>query len=253
MISAQDKLSILLDKKRIPQALLLAGPQGSGKKQAAYHFSKSLLNTSKKLESHPDFHQYFPEGKLQQHSIENMRHLIHDVTFPPYEAKWKIYLIHEADRMLSTSGNALLKTLEEPTAHTLILLLSHHPDKLLSTILSRCQTIEFSAFSQQQANRKMLCFLEQGILLDKFKEFDQEDAESVFRTILLWHRDRLAIEIGGCEKYLHFPDKIEQIKKTPLIPLEKVEKALSQVQGAQERSTKLSLCLEILFRRLFSL
>ena len=77
------------------------------------------------------------------HSIDSLRALSEEVYLPPNEAAYKVFVIHDADRMLPTSANALLKTFEEPAPHTLILLLSSFPQALLPTVLSRCRRLYF--------------------------------------------------------------------------------------------------------------
>ncbi len=81
------------------------------------------------------------------HSIQALRQLSQEVYLPPYEASWKVFIIHEAERMLSYSANALLKTFEEPPPRTLIILLSHAHSALLPTILSRCRHLYFHPLS----------------------------------------------------------------------------------------------------------
>ncbi|MBF5058662.1 hypothetical protein [Candidatus Neptunochlamydia vexilliferae] len=70
--------------------------------------------------------------------IEAIRTLIEEANLPPFESERKVFIIHEADRMLPSSSNALLKTLEEPPSFVTIILISAHPEALLPTITSRC-------------------------------------------------------------------------------------------------------------------
>lgn len=146
-------LNRMVHNQAIANSLLFAGPDGIGKSLFAYALASMLIgddsNQKHKLETgnHPDIHVYRPEGKLSLHSIQSMRQLSEEVYMPPFEAKWKIFIIHEADRMWSYSANALLKTFEEPPPRTLIILLSDQPAALLSTILSRCRTVHFQRVS----------------------------------------------------------------------------------------------------------
>lgn len=88
-------------------------------------------------EGHPDFLIVRPEGKTALHSIESVREVIATSLLPPFEAPQRYILIEEADRLGVVCSNALLKTLEEPFAHTLFLLVSSHD--LLPTLASRCR------------------------------------------------------------------------------------------------------------------
>lgn len=152
-------LHSLVEKNRIGHSLLFAGPEGIGKSLFATAFAKMILCLDDplgrhlhKLEAgtHPDLHIYRPEGKIGMHSIAAMRSLSEEVYLPPYETNRKVFIIHDADRMLQYSANALLKTFEEPSPGTIIILLSNSPDLLLPTILSRCSTFHFHALSEEE-------------------------------------------------------------------------------------------------------
>jgi DNA polymerase III, delta subunit len=247
MNNAHARLSHILKSGHVPHALLFCGPRGAGKKKAAYHFTTTLLKTKKNIENHPDVHLLFPEGKTGMHPVSAIRKVAQDAALAPYEAEWKIFIFHEAEKMLPTSSNALLKTLEEPPPQTLLLLLSNHADKLLPTILSRCQTIEFPPGKEKNSDQTVLAFLCGDVSREKLSTFESEHPDAVFETLLMWYRDRLLLDIGGCEELLHFPNYSAQLKKTPFIPLEKIEKAVNQIRLAFERSTKLSTCLEMFF------
>ena len=145
-------LTHMVQKGAIGNSLLFAGPDGIGKSQFALELAKMLIckedvngTHAHKIDSgtHPDIHAFRPAGKLGLHSIEAMRNFSDDVYLAPYEAKWKVFLIHDADKMLAYSANALLKTFEEPSPDSLIILLSSSPESLLPTVRSRCRTIYF--------------------------------------------------------------------------------------------------------------
>jgi DNA polymerase III subunit delta' len=80
--------------------------------------------------------------------MQALRQMCSEAYLPPFEARYKVFIIHEADRMLSYSSNALLKTFEEPPLHTKIILLTHSQTALLPTIRSRCAPFFFEAISQ---------------------------------------------------------------------------------------------------------
>lgn len=150
------QLDYMLTKRAIGHALLFAGPEGIGKSLFAWALAARLMreydtNPSHQhkiqLGQHPDVHIYRPEGKLGLHSIQSLRQLGEEVYLPPYEASWKVFIIHDAERMLSYSANALLKTFEEPPPRTLIILLSRSQAALLPTIFSRCRTLHFQPLS----------------------------------------------------------------------------------------------------------
>ncbi len=134
-----------VERKMVGNSYLFAGPDGIGKSLFALEFARLLIGDSEKLKSgnHPDIHIYRPEGKIGMHSIDTMRQFNREVYLAPLEAPWKVFIIHDADRMLSYSANALLKTFEEPAQDSLIVLLSSTPENFLPTVLSRCRRVYF--------------------------------------------------------------------------------------------------------------
>ncbi len=144
----KDYLGRLLAKEAIPNSLLFAGPDGIGKSLFAETFAK-LANNLEKI-SHPDIRIYRPEGKIGMHSIDSLRRFNEEVYQSPYSAKYKFFIVHDADRMLSYSANALLKTFEEPIHTSIIILLSSSPESLLPTVLSRCQTVRFKQLQREE-------------------------------------------------------------------------------------------------------
>lgn len=139
----------LLNTQNVPHALLFAGPDGVGKGQFAQQFARALVQ-SDNTSAHPDIHEYFPEGKSGMHSMETMRAFCDEVTLAPYKSPWKVFIIHHAERMLAYSANALLKTFEEPTPRTVIILVTGSPESLISTILSRCRILPFKSVAAQE-------------------------------------------------------------------------------------------------------
>ncbi|OQY13263.1 MAG: DNA polymerase III subunit delta', partial [Desulfobacteraceae bacterium 4572_19] len=158
--------------KIIPNAILISGIEGTGKKKAAITFAmlcncqshnfseSSTLNlidmepcgkcsSCKKILSatHPDIHIIEPVGKFIV--ISQIRSMVSSLVQKPYEAKMRFIIIYDAHTMNVESANSLLKSLEEPPARTTIILLSSKPSNLLPTILSRCRQIKFNPISKQ--------------------------------------------------------------------------------------------------------
>jgi len=134
--------ALLPNLKQIPNSLLLTGASRS----QAIELAKQLLGPSHKIDSgnHPDLHYYTPEGKSGLHPIVNIHQMIAEMALPPFEAKRKVFILEDAEKMLPSASNALLKTLEEPNEDTHFLLLSNHSDRLLPTIVSRLFPLQFT-------------------------------------------------------------------------------------------------------------
>ena len=92
---------------------------------------------------HPDIHWIEIEEKAKFLKIDNIRDLQHSVKLSPVESNYKIFIIKEADRMNEEASNCLLKTLEEPPANTIIILIANSLTPVKETIKSRCQIIRF--------------------------------------------------------------------------------------------------------------
>ncbi|MGA3164104.1 MAG: hypothetical protein ABSD77_07940 [Verrucomicrobiota bacterium] len=95
-------------------------------------------------ETHADMHWARPESKSRVVTIDQMRELMREIQLKPAEAEYKVAVIVAADRLNAQAANAFLKTLEEPPAKSVLILLSIEPQRILETILSRCLRLNFS-------------------------------------------------------------------------------------------------------------
>jgi DNA polymerase-3 subunit delta' len=138
---AKEILNRLLAKQALPYVLLFHGPDGVGKGRFAMEIAQQLAGKIKK--EHPDIHIVRPDPKSGQHPVAVIRQLIQEAGFPPFEDGSKIFIIHDAEKMLPASSNTLLKTLEEPPSRTYFILLTSRLESLLPTIVSRCCKIPF--------------------------------------------------------------------------------------------------------------
>ncbi len=150
----KEYLANMVQKQVVGNSLLFSGPEEASKDQFALALAKLLMGkeAQAKIEAgiHPDLHIYRPEGKIGMHSIDSMRQFCEDVYLPPYESSWKIFIVYDAERMLTYSANALLKTFEEPSLDSVIILLTSNHNAMLSTILSRCRIIRFQSIGKSQ-------------------------------------------------------------------------------------------------------
>jgi DNA polymerase III subunit delta' len=149
---------------RLGQAYLFLGPSGIGKKLFAQELSKALLceaNAGKLLAcsqcpscklfeaaTHPDFLSIAKEEEKTELSIDIIRTLCNNLGLTPSRGRKKIAIIDDADTLNEESSNAFLKTLEEPSAGSLLILIGTEADLQLPTILSRCQLVRFSKLKQ---------------------------------------------------------------------------------------------------------
>ncbi|HEX3730557.1 MAG TPA: DNA polymerase III subunit gamma/tau, partial [Opitutaceae bacterium] len=138
-----------IEGRRLGHSLLLHGEDLDLLTAVAEAIADRLLRqdapASFPVAQHPDAFALRPSGKMRLITAESTRELIAKVQMTPAVAQTKVAIVHEAERMNAAAANIFLKTLEEPPAHTILLLLTTHPYALLPTILSRCLHFKFSA------------------------------------------------------------------------------------------------------------
>ncbi len=102
--------------------------------------------------THADIHWARPESKSRIITVEQTRELMREIQLKPTEAEHKVAIIAGADRLNPQAANAFLKTLEEPPANSVLILLSTEPQRILETILSRCLRLNFSGDGKRELN-----------------------------------------------------------------------------------------------------
>ena len=139
-----------LERRRLAHSLLLHGENLGTLATVAHAIADRLLNDPRQPsqyfspKQHPDFHALRPAGKMRQIGADATRELIGKIQISANVSPRKVVVIYEADRMNTAAANIFLKTLEEPTPSTTILLLTTRPYSLLATIRSRCLHFRFT-------------------------------------------------------------------------------------------------------------
>ena len=129
-----------LKNKNLSHAYLFTGPKQIGKRTLAMEFASNILEVKDPVKFNPDL--IIAGG--EQNKIENIRELIRELSLRPYQYQYKIAIIDNFENVTEEAANSILKTLEEPTASTIIILIADNKKKLLPTILSRVQALHFS-------------------------------------------------------------------------------------------------------------
>jgi DNA polymerase-3 subunit delta' len=171
----------MIQRERIPQTLLLSGPEGVGKATLARRFAAEILQyDASKIDqddlslesnttliadrekwtadkrnddplvfgSHPDFLTFPPDGPLRQITIQQMRLLKERASLKPLKGSRRVFLIDGIDRANPQAANSLLKTLEEPPPHLILILTARNPYDLLPTIRSRSVPFQLGRLSR---------------------------------------------------------------------------------------------------------
>ena len=130
-------------------AYLLHGPEGVGKRTAAFAFAAALLCDERRVlaRTHPDLYLLEPLGEMIR--IDDVRALRHDLHMRPFEADRRVYVVLGAQRLNEDAADALLKDLEEPPPYAVIVLVASELGPLPPTILSRCQLVPFRRLSEK--------------------------------------------------------------------------------------------------------
>ncbi len=183
-------------RDRMPHALFFTGDEGIGKRLTAINLAKALNCRERVTEresneagksgsqadscdrcpscvkiengNHPDVYLIESEGEGDQITVSAIRGLEESLAYKPFEGKYKIAIIDNAERMNPAAANAFLDTLESPPPQSVLILVSSRPDMLLPTIRSRCQKIYFNPLPRHVMS---------GLLQEKFNKLDSEQAQ----------------------------------------------------------------------------
>ena len=130
---------------KVAQSLLFCGPRGVGKTTCARILANEINNFdfTNPLESSNNFNIYELDA-ASNNSVDDIRNLIEQVRYPPQSGKFKVYIIDEVHMLSNAAFNAFLKTLEEPPSYAIFILATTEKNKVIPTILSRCQIYDFN-------------------------------------------------------------------------------------------------------------
>ena len=131
-------LSNAIDSQKIPQALLFCGPRGVGKTSCARILAKKINDLDENFE-----YNIFELDAASNNSVEDIRNITEQIRIPPQYGKFKVYIIDEVHMLSNAAFNAFLKSLEEPPPHVVFILATTEKNKIIPTILSRCQIYDF--------------------------------------------------------------------------------------------------------------
>jgi DNA polymerase III subunit delta' len=255
-----DKLAELESSQQLGHAYLIQGQKGLGKESLVKDFSAYLFcqKPDKKnacgvcqpchlfsAGTHPDFKYIALEEGASQIKIEQVRDSRSFLANTPLMGKYKILLIHSAEKMNINAANALLKNLEEPTSGTLLFLLSHQPGLLLPTIRSRCQQIKISRpsedialqwlqkyISEEQAKLCLqLTFGAPLLALNYANEERQQERREIQKSLLELLRSELVINDAAMALSAY---QIDDVLEHLMLSLQQILRKLHSDNGSAE-------------------
>lgn len=248
---------------RLAHAYLFVGPRGTGKTSTARIFAKALNCTGgPKVDFDPNEEacREIAEGisldvleidGASNNGVEQVRELRETVKFAPARGRFKIYYIDEVHMLTTAAFNALLKTLEEPPSHVKFIFATTEPNKILPTILSRCQRFDLRRIPTQViADHLLYIAKEEGVDLDQAAAYSvakgadggMRDAQSMLDQLVAFCGNKIneenVLEIFGFSSQETISDIIENLLKR------KTVEALDLVHAQSEKGKDLGRLLD---------
>ncbi|WP_264435536.1 DNA polymerase III subunit delta' [Coxiella endosymbiont of Dermacentor marginatus] len=239
-----EKIVARYQKGQMPHALLLSGRHGLGKLTFAKSLAELILCKHNRIQAcgtcrgcqlfrvgnHPDFFEVSLKEKSKFIKVAQIRKLIAALNQTSQQDHYQVVILSPAEAMNRAAANAFLKTLEEPSGQVLIILVTHRPETLPQTILSRCQRVLFNAYSDSETLQ--------------WVSMQVKDKNKALQLLALAnHAPLRAIELGSLS-YLSLRDHL--LKVLTNIAMQR-ESALNFVNALLKEDIKLILHIIITF------
>lgn len=268
----RQRFAASIEQGRMGHSYLLTGDSSEALENLALGLAAQVLDAAP--QEHPDFHAVRPESKSRSITVAQVRELERELYLRPLVAPLKVAVIFDAERMClggASAANAFLKTLEEPPAHTLILLTSARPAMLLPTIISRCLRLDLgfedidagavhepawiAAWYAPQPKSALRAYARAQVLSDHWasvrelaethlKELPDEIEEDVGKALA-----EAEFQLGRQESIAQLQRwywrRSEQVAKTTELERMRAVKALEELQAALASNCEPNMAVEV--------
>ena len=183
-IIGNERLIDIMEKSyksgRLSHAYLFEGPEYMGKKKLALSFCALLLKNNKNnIQKNTDLICMSADKKYKQITVEQIRELERKLSLCPYCSGYRAVIIEQAEKMSKAAANAILKTLEEPSKNTVLILLTSNAKNVLETIRSRCQTLKFLPVKKQALREFLKGKIDSNSEIEKIIEISGRRPEKI--------------------------------------------------------------------------
>lgn len=238
-----------IKKGMVPHALLFTGSRGTGKTTVARIFAHAI--GAKDLD-------IYEIDAASNRGIDDIRALKEAVYTLPYESPYKVYIIDEVHMLTKEAWNALLKTLEEPPAHVIFVLATTEKDKILDTIISRCQVFTFKSPTRDEltklvldvAGEEKLTITEAGAsIIALAANGSYRDALSITQKVLMasgegkLDADDIAVIVGA-------PKAVHILEFLKALDAKQRESALRVLEAVRTENLDVALFLSLVLHRM---
>ena len=190
-----------INSNQLAQSFLFCGPRGVGKTSCARIFAKEINQFHNNNDVDDFSFNIFELDAASNNSVEDIRNLTDQVRVPPQIGKYKVYIIDEVHMLSTQAFNAFLKTLEEPPAHAKFILATTEKNKIIPTILSRCQIFDFKRIDIKNmtdylifvAKQEDIVFEEEALnLIAQKSDGSMRDALSLFDMLASYSEQNIS-------------------------------------------------------------
>ena len=223
-------LKTAIKNGRVAHAYILAGPKGCGRSLLARDFAKALncqnaenapcgsCASCRKIDNniHPDVLWVRKEEDDSEIKIEKIRWLGSRIILKPYEGKYKIFIIEDAELMSPEAANSFLKTLEEPPPDSVLVLIAGETKSLPATIISRCQTVRLNPVWHDESAQLLDDVLEEfedDECVGNYTAANRDELSIKLNVLAGWYRDLLIFRSTGDEGLLMHRGRAGDIRK----------------------------------------